>query len=149
MDNFDQEEIKLTTQTDQYSVAPGGLIEIPLTLTNLGGITDQVRITIEGIPLVWVSTEQPILVLQPGEERQISLTIQPPAPPDSHAGRYKLRLNVSSTLLPERSAQTTITLTVAGYEVKGRVGVLLDGLQYSVIPGDSSSFPSGIAAAKM
>ncbi len=141
MDDFDQEKIKLTTQTDQYSIAPGGILEIPLMLTNLSGVTDQVRITIEGIPMVWVSTEQPVLVLQPGEERQITLTIQPPAPPDAHAGRYNLRLSVASTLLPDRIVQTSITLTVAGYEVKGRVGILLDGLQYPVVPGDPLAIP--------
>ena len=34
-----------------------------------------------------------------------------------------------------------VTLTVAGFEVKGRVGVLLEGVQYAVIPGDPLAIP--------
>ena len=141
MNDSEQEQIKLTTQTDQYSVAPGGSVEIPVVLTNLSGTSDQVRIHIEGIPLVWVSTEQPVLLLEPGEERQIILTIKPPAPPNAHAGRFSLWLRAVSTLNPSRSGQALVTLTVAGYEVKGRVGVLLDGVQYSVVPGEQLAIP--------
>ena len=141
MNDLNQGELRLAIATDQLSVAPGSSLEIPLVITNLGNTHDQVRLSMEGIPLVWVSTEQPVLLLQSGEERQIVLTINPPAPPNAHAGRYTLQLIVTSTIDPARSAQEKITLTVAGYEVKGRVGVLLDGLQFTVLPGDRLAIP--------
>ena len=141
MNKLNPESIKLTTEVDQYSVAPGGRLEIALVLTNQGQVPDQVRIMVEGIPLAWVSTEQPVLLLQPGEERRIPLTIQPPAPPSAHTGRYNLQLHAESALDPTRSADATVSLTVAGYEIKGRVSVLLDTLRYSATPGEQLSIP--------
>ncbi len=141
MDNPNLEEIKITTPTDQFSVTPGGSLEIPLLVTNQGSTPDQLRIGIEGIPLVWVSAEQQIVLLQPGEQRQVSLIVQPPAPPNVNTGRYSLRLSAVSAIDPARAGQTQVTLTVAGYEVKGRVGVLLEGLQYTVVPGEQLAIP--------
>lgn len=141
MNDLNQGELRLTISSDLLSVAPGSSLDIPLVITNLSKTPDQVRVSIEGIPLVWVSTEQPVLLLQPGEERQITLTINPPASPNARAGRYSLQLSVTSTIDPARSAHGNITLTVAGYEVKGRVGVLLDGLQYAVVPGEKLAIP--------
>jgi heat shock protein HslJ len=136
-----QESIKLTTDTDQYSVIPGGSLDITLVLTNQSQAPDQARIMVEGIPLAWVSTGQPLVLLQPGEERRMLLTIQPPAPPNAHAGRYSLRLSAAGTLNPAQSAEALVTLTVAGFEIKGRVGVLLDSLKYSVVPGEQLAIP--------
>jgi heat shock protein HslJ len=141
MNEPSQETIKLTTDTDQYSVVPGGSLEMTLVLSNLGQAPDQARIMVEGIPLAWVSTGQPLVLLQPGEERRMLLTIQPPAPPNAHAGRYSLQLSASSPLNPTQRVESTVTLTVAGYEIKGRVGVLLDALRYSVVPGDQLAIP--------
>jgi heat shock protein HslJ len=141
MDDSVQDLLKLSTPEDQYSVLPGSRLEIPLLVENQGSLPDQVRISIEGIPLVWVSVEQPVLLLQQNDRRQITLTIQPPPPPNTHTGRYSLKLGLTSTLDPSRSAQVLVTLTVAGFEVKGRVGVLLDGLQYNIVPGEQMSIP--------
>ena len=96
---------------------------------------------VEGVPLPWISTERPVLLVQPGEEVSITLVIHPPEPPSANAGRYQMRIQVTSTLDPERCAETLVTLTVAGFEVPGRVGVLLNGLQYAVTPGDTLAVP--------
>lgn len=128
--------IQLTTPADSYAVAPGGKLEIPLVLSNEGSIPDQVRIGVEGIPLVWVSAEQQVVMLQPGEQSQITLVVQPPALPNAQIGRYILTIRAASLLQPARVAQTQAALTVAGYEVKGRVGVLLESLRFSVVPGE-------------
>ncbi len=141
MDNPAPEGLKLSTQKDQYSIVPGGKLEIPVTLVNPGNVADQVRISVEGIPLVWVSTEQLITLLQPGEERQVILTIQPPPTPNAPIGRYNLGLRAESVIVSGRSAQIQVKLTVAGFEVKGRLGVLLESLQYAVHPGEQVEIP--------
>ncbi len=128
--------ILLTIESDQLTVIPGEKLEIPVIIKNRSASPDQVRITVEGISLSWVSTDLPIVVIQPGEERRIILVVQPPAPPKANAGRHLLRIVVISTFDPERRAETLVTLTVAGFEVTGRVGVLLNGLQYVVTPGE-------------
>ena len=136
MNNPNPAVIKILASTDQYSVVPGSKLDIPLLLTNEGGTPEQVRVSVEGIPLVWVSAEQQIVLLQSGEQSQTILTVQPPAPPNARSGRYNLRFLATSVIDPARSVQTQVTLTVAGFEVKGRVGVLMDSLQYSVVPGE-------------
>jgi heat shock protein HslJ len=141
MNNSDQDTIILKTNASQYSIAPGGTLEIPVILTNQGSTQDQLRVSVEGIPMVWVSTEHQVVLLQPGEQRQIILTIQLPAPPNVQIGRYMLRLLATSAIDSTQTAQTQVTLTVAGFEVKGRVGVLLDGVQYSVVPGEQLEIP--------
>jgi heat shock protein HslJ len=141
MNNPEKTGITLAAQSDQFSVAPGDKLEIPLVLTNQGNAPDQVRISLEGIPLVWVSTEQQVVLLQPGEQAQVSLSIHPPRPPDAHAGRYYLKLRATSTLDPARSYAASVNLTIAAYEVKGRVGFLLESLQYTAIPGEQLAIP--------
>jgi len=141
MSDINPTGILLKTETDQLLVAPGGTLEIPVILKNQSASADQVRITVEGIPLSWISTDQPIVLLQPGEERRITLIVQPPAPPSANAGRHRMRIAVTSTFVPERLAEILVTLTVAGFEVPGRVGVLLNSLQYAVIPGEKTAVP--------
>ena len=91
--------------------------------------------------MVWVSTQQQVMLLQPGGQSQTILTIQPPAPPNAHAGRYRLQLLATSNIDPTRSSVVKVALTIAAYEVKGRVGVLLEALQYTAIPGEQLTIP--------
>src|SRR5262245_57466201 len=119
--------ILLTTEQDTLSVAPGETQELLVILKNKSESPDQVRIMVEGVPLPWISTDRPVVLIQPGEEIRIALVIHPPEPPSANSGRYKMRIIVTSTLDPERRAETSVALTVAGFEVRGRVGVLLNG----------------------
>ena len=115
MSSSDQDIVTLTTKTSQYSVAPGGTLEIPVVLTNQGNTQERLRISVEWIPIVWVSTEHQVVLLQPGEQRPITLTIQPPALPNVQIGRYMLRLLATSAVDASQIAQTQVTLTVAGF----------------------------------
>ncbi|HSQ27952.1 MAG TPA: PKD domain-containing protein, partial [Anaerolineales bacterium] len=141
MSDLNPAGILLTIEADQLTVAPGEKLEIPVIIKNRSVSPDQVRITVEGVSLSWVSTDLPIVVIQPGEERRIILVVQPPAPPSANAGRHLMRIAAVSTFDPERRAETLVTLTVAGFEVPGRVGVLLNGLQYAVLPGEKLAVP--------
>ncbi|MFM8322211.1 MAG: META domain-containing protein [Chloroflexota bacterium] len=141
MSDLGEPGILISVEADRFSVAPGGTLEIPVVLKNQNPAPDQVRITVQGIPLPWVSTDQPVVLVQPGEERCITLIVQPPAPPNANAGRHLLRINAASTFNPQRSTETQLILTVAGFEVTGRVGVLMNGVQYAVIPGEKLAVP--------
>jgi len=141
MNTSNQDPIILTTNSSQYSVAPGETLEIQVILANQGSTQNQLRISVEGIPMVWVSTEHQIVLLQPGEQRQIILKIQPPALPNVQIGRYMPRLLATSVIDSSQTAQKQVTLMVAGFEAKGRIGVLLGGVQYAVIPGEKLSIP--------
>ncbi len=141
MSDINPTGILLKTETNQFSVAPGGNLEITVILKNQSSSTDQVRITVDGVPISWISTDQPIVLLQPDEERRITLNVQPPAPPSANASRNRMRIIVTSTFVPERFSEALVTITVAGFEVPGRVGVLLNSLQCAVIPGEKAAVP--------
>ncbi len=140
--NSNQLATRISVQADRYSVAPGSKIDIPLLLTNEGSISEQVRIGVEGIPVVWVSAEQQVVLINPGEQAQTILTVQPPGPPNARSGRYNLKLLATNVNDPAQSVQAQVTLTVAGFEAKGRVGVLLDGVQFAVVPGEMLEIPA-------
>ena len=133
--------ILLTTEKDTLLVAPGAIQELPVILKNNSASPDQVRIMVEGVPLPWISTDRPVVLIQPGEEIVVSLVIHPPEPPNANVGRHQMRIIVTSTFDPKRRAETRVALTVAGFEVPGRVGVLLNGLQYAVTPGETLAIP--------
>jgi heat shock protein HslJ len=141
MNDINPPGIQLAAEANQLSVAPGGTLEVPIFIKNQSASADQVRITVEGIPLTWVSTDQPVILIQPGEQRRILLIVQPPAPPNANAGRYQMRITVTSTFDPQRRAEALLALSVAGFEVPGRVNVLLNGLQYTVTPGEKLAAP--------
>jgi len=118
MTNPNPFEVSILVPADQYTVAPGGKLEIGVLLSNQGSLPEQVRIGVEGVPLVWVSAEQQVVLLQPGEQSQTILTVQPPASPNERSGRYNLRFLATSVIDPAQSVQAQVTLTAAGFEVR-------------------------------
>jgi len=100
----------------QFSVVPGGSVEIPLVVINQDPREDQYQVTIEGAPANWVAAPIPNFRLQPGEQHEISVTIRPPRSPESRAGRYSLRIQVSSLYAPEQPTVANLILTVSAFE---------------------------------
>ena len=70
----------------QFVVAPGNLVTVPILLHNRGLTEDTFRLSVEGIPSAWIATEDAQTSLQPGEQREIEITMQPPRSPESVAG---------------------------------------------------------------
>jgi hypothetical protein len=79
--------------------------------------------------------------LAPGEQRQVLLTIQPPAYPQAGAGRHTLVVRAAGQEGAGPAAEAACTLTVAGLEVTGRIGLLLATTEFQVAPGGSTTIP--------
>jgi hypothetical protein len=124
-----------------FTVAPGQGISIPVLVYNQGGEEEMLTLSIQGVPSDWVSVPSPLIHLAPGEQREMALTVQPPAFPDGRAGRYSLVIQVASQQRPAEVVEKTCTLTVAALEVAGRIGVLLAATEFSVVPGGSTPIP--------
>jgi len=99
----------------QYSVAPGSRINITVVLLNQGMDPDTFGLSVDGIPLGWVSTSTPVLQLGRGEQKEVSLTIAPPRAPESRAGRHEFTLRVTSQQAPEQPVEISCILSVAAY----------------------------------
>jgi uncharacterized membrane protein len=140
-ENAGQNPIKLQLAETQYSVVPENRVTIPIGLVNQGGEEDHFEISVRGIPLDWISIATPVVRLNPGEKVEVALVIE--SPPASHvrAGQYPLTLVVLSQSSPSQRVETELTLTVAAFEVQGRIGVLMESVQFSVAPGSSAVIP--------
>jgi hypothetical protein len=99
----------------QFSAAPGDTITVPIIVTNRGLEKDSFQLGVAGIPLSWVSTATPLITLNAGEQKEISLLIQPTLSPTSQAGRNKFRLSVTSQNAPDQSVKVECYLTLAAY----------------------------------
>jgi hypothetical protein len=131
--------VYLTSQ--ELSVAPGQILSIPVLIHNKRTTDQSLTLSISGIPSNWVSVPSPLVHLAPGEQREMVLTVQPPAFPDGHAGRYNLVIRVASQQAPAEAVEKTCSLTVAALEVPGRIGLLLAATEFSVVPGGSTAIP--------
>ena len=132
-------EVKVT-KTD-YSVVPGNRISIPLGLVNAGEAEDHFEISVRGIPLDWVSIANPVVRLSPGEELESIVEVEAPEASQVRAGQHKLKVVVRSQSNPTLQKELELVLTVAAFEVQGRIGVLMEAVQFSVAPGSSAVVP--------
>ncbi|PWB49591.1 MAG: hypothetical protein C3F13_19550 [Anaerolineales bacterium] len=108
-----QGRIGVSLSSIQFSAAPGDTVTIPIILVNRGLQKDTFRLGVEGIPLSWVSTAAPLTSLEPGEQKEISLLIQPVHSPTSQAGRNKFSLSVTSQSAPDQLVKVDCILTLA------------------------------------
>jgi TolB protein len=140
-ENEAQTPIGLKLAETNFSVVPGSQITIPLGLVNNGDSDDHFEISVRGIPLNWVSIATPVVQLKPGEEQEVPVEIEAPEASQVQAGQHQLTLVVRSQSTPTQRVEREITLTVAAFEVQGRIGVLMEAVQFSVAPGSSTSVP--------
>ncbi len=107
--------IGLLLPATEFPVSPGASISVPLVLLNQGLEGDVFSLAVDGIPMSWVSTTSATTPLAPGQEREVSLTIQPPRTMQSDAGRQPFRIQVLSQAAPGQMAQAECVLTIATF----------------------------------
>jgi uncharacterized membrane protein len=123
------------------SIAPGGTLTVPVFLHNRGEEDELLELSVRGIPSAWVSLPSPLVRLSPWEGRDVELTINTPAPPWIRAGRHSVAIRAERKQGPDYLAELEFTLTVAAQEVPGRIGILMETTEFSVLPGESTSIP--------
>ena len=137
---FTEGRIGMRAEKTEVSVAPAGNTTIRLTLRNQGVEEDTFSLSVGGIPPTWISTATPNVTLAPGEEKEVTLIIQAPALTETSVGKYPLKIRATSRKVPDQFAEIALTLTVATLEVQGRIGLLMDSVQFTVAPGSSTTF---------
>jgi len=131
----------LAIKEKQVNVTPAGKVIVHTAVINKGEENDQVAIGVKGIPADWVTVESPTVYVAVGAIKQVILTIQPPAYPQSDVGEYNMEVEAVSKIDPWRSASVKCLVTVAAYESEGRIGVLLGSVNFSVVPNTSITVP--------
>jgi hypothetical protein len=136
-----EDQLTIHLESAEVSAAPGSSVVIPVAIHNHGPEDGFFELAVTGIPSTWLSVPAPVVRLAAGEQRQVSLTIQPPLPPVGRAGRHQMVIRASSQERPAVAAEATCMLTVAALEAPGRIGMLLAATEYPVAPGESVSIP--------
>jgi Tol biopolymer transport system component len=136
-----KERIGLFLKNSRVSVTPGGVEKVSVEVTNQGSEEDYFELFIKGIPTEWVSLESSVLHLSPGEQNEISLTIQPPAHPLGRAGQYPFEVQAICQGNPDEVTEVEGILTVAAIESEGRIGILMASIHFTVAPGSQVTIP--------
>jgi hypothetical protein len=106
-----QKPVDLILDNAQLSVEPGASVSTQVTLRNRGLSEGFFRVTAEGLPEAWVSITPEVVQLAPGEQRQVTLTVQPARTPQSRAGRYPLIVRAANQQAPSQMGETRGTVT--------------------------------------
>jgi hypothetical protein len=107
--------IGLLLAATEFPVAPGESVTIPLVLFNQGLERDLVSLAVEGIPSSWVSASAASAPLSPGQQQEVTLTIQPPRSGEGGAGRRPFRILAASQAAPGQVAAADCVLTLATF----------------------------------
>ena len=125
----------ISLEEKRFSLIPGKSLEIQVRIQNQGHSEDDIEISVRGILTSWVSTATPVSRLFPGEEKEITLTIQPPL--TQRFGRYPFTITATSQTEPSEKSEVDCEITLAAFQVQGRIGVLLESTRFSVAPGSN------------
>jgi hypothetical protein len=99
----------------EFPVAPGDSVAIPLVLFNQGLEGDIVNLTVEGIPSSWVSASSATTPLSPGQQQEVTLTVQLPRSGEEGAGRRPFQILAASQSAPGQMATADCILTIATF----------------------------------
>ena len=124
-------------EMQEWFVTPGKSTYIPVRLTNEETTQKILNLSVHGIPSHWMEGVPDTVILLPREHKEIALVIQPPDAPLTQTGRYPLRVTVTQAGNGHEQLLLEGDLTVAAYEVQGRVAILMDALHYTVAPGSA------------
>jgi hypothetical protein len=104
--------IGLLLAATEFPVAPGDSATIPLVLYNQGLEGDVVNLAVEGIPSSWVSASAASIRLSPGQQQEVTLTIQPPRSGKGGAGRRPFRVLAASQAAPGQVVAVDCIVTI-------------------------------------
>jgi len=99
----------------EFPVTPGETVAIPLILFNQGLEGDIVSLSVEGIPSSWVYASAASTPLSPGQQQEVTLTIQLPRSGEGGAGRRPLQILAASQAAPGQVAAADCILTIATF----------------------------------
>ncbi|MGE5377391.1 MAG: hypothetical protein ACM3XO_20220, partial [Bacteroidota bacterium] len=138
-----ESQLTIAVKEEQISAAPGNGVDLLIGVLNGAPHDEDVEISVKGVPTSWITTpiETRLVRIPAGQTARILLTVLPPPLPESRVGQYPLEIQAVSRSDPEHPALAHILLTVAAYESRGRIGMLLGTTHFSAIPGSTVHIP--------
>lgn len=107
--------VEVVLENAQLSIEPGQSVTTRVLLHYQGSAQAQFRLAAEGIPLAWITLAPQVVQVNPGEQKEVRLTIRVPRSPHSRAGRYPITVRANNLQDPGRFMEAKGTLTVAAF----------------------------------
>ena len=136
-----ESQLTIAVIEEHISAAPGDETSLQFVVKNENPYEEDVEISVKGVPESWITSDIRFIHLAAGQTQPINLIIQPPPLPESRVGQYPLEIQVAGLRDPAHPAVAHSMLTVAAYESRGRIGVMLATTNFSVIPGSTLHIP--------
>jgi uncharacterized membrane protein len=133
--------LRLNVHPQHVVVIPGGRAAVEVDVTHRGDSLADFDLSIEGLPDGWSADAQPLLGVRPGERRDARLLLRVPSFPDGQPGIYDACVRVARRGQPETFAEAALPVTVAIFELEGRVGVLVESNHLTIEPGEPLEIP--------
>lgn len=107
------QQIILTSDKKQVSVAPGAKTEFTVTIQNLTTLLDDVAVTLAGLDPAWVEVVPAHVPVFAQGEASVRVIIKPPLDPArAQAGIYPIQVNGQSQELSSQQATTRLELEI-------------------------------------
>lgn len=106
--------IRAVLSASSVELRPGEKADLTLNIQNFGEIVDRYKISVEGVDPSWVSLSRSEISLFPKDQDQVRLIVQLPPGPEARAGRYDVRIQVTSQENPAERTTVPLELVVAG-----------------------------------
>ena len=136
-----ENHLTIAAGEEQISAAPGSSTSLQVGVLNDGPLAEEVEISVRGVPASWITGNERLVYIPAGQMEKILLTLLPPPIPESRVGQYPLEIRAVSRSDPDHPVIANSLLTVAAYESRGRIGMLLGTTQFSVVPGSTVHIP--------
>ena len=117
-------EVTLHVNPAQATIAPGGRLEVVVTLSNTSELVDRYRVTVAGIPAEWCEPEALTASLFPGQAKALRFTLLPPEGSGTAAGLRPVTISAVS-----ESDETIRTIAEFPLTIQGS-----GALQFDVLP---------------
>jgi Tol biopolymer transport system component/uncharacterized membrane protein len=134
-------DVSILMDTDEYSAAPGSILDIPFVVHNQAEATANFELMLDGLPTGWASIPNPVILLGGRERRSVSFAIQVPPYPLAKAGPVPFRIQVKNQSNPIQAAESLVTLTVSAHTEAGRITLMMSTVQFQVAPGNKVEIP--------
>jgi serine/threonine protein kinase len=107
--------VEMILENAQLSAEPGSSASTRVLLLYQGATPAQFRLVAEGMSPSWITLAPQVVQVNPGERKEIRLTIRLPRSPHSQAGRYPISIRANNLQDPGSVTEARGTLTVTAF----------------------------------
>ncbi len=108
--------VRVRLPVSRLTIAPGASAALTVLVHNQGDLADSFSVTVEGLAHSWLPARAPLVKLAVGEQREVTIPIQPPRE-KAQPGVYPFLVQVTSQVGPEEMVETPAEVIIAATQI--------------------------------